>query len=227
MITDQEARLPRLCLAVLDVDGTLKQAESPYDYLHQRFGFGRLGEENRVLARSGQIDYGEWLRRDAALWKGQPVADVRRILAENPYLPGAQALLKALKAAGVHVALVSAGFTLNTDPIMAEFGLDDALANQLGVGPDGLLDGSAINLVPEGGKEAFVRELMKRTGAATECVLAAGDTAGDLELFACAGVRIAVNPTSRRLRALADVVFEPDLTGAVDWLVEQGYIERA
>jgi phosphoserine phosphatase len=215
--------LPTLRLAVLDVDGTLKQAESPYQYLHGRLGVEHLAEPNRVLARAGRISYAEWLRRDASLWAGQPVAYIRRLLAENPFLAGAPELLRALKRAGVAVALVSAGFTLNTDPILAEFGLDYVLANEL-TSTGGILDGGAVNRVPEGGKAAFACELMERLGIPPDCTLAAGDTAGDLELFECAGIRLAVNPTSERLRAIADVTFEPDLVGAVDWLVERGYL---
>jgi phosphoserine phosphatase len=218
--------LPQLRLAVLDVDGTLKQAESPYQYLHARLGVEHLAEPNRVLARARQISYAEWLRRDALLWAGQPVAHIQRLLAENPYLPGAPELLRALKRAGVTVALVSAGFTLNTDPILYEFGLDYALANELTV-VDGVLDGGAVNRVPEGGKAAFACELMERLGVPPNLTLAAGDTAGDLELFECAGVRMAVNPTSDRLRALADVTFESNLTGAVSWLVGGGYLDAA
>jgi phosphoserine phosphatase len=217
--------LPLLRLAVLDVDGTLKQAESPYQYLHERLGVGHLAAENRELALAGQISYGEWLRRDALLWAGQPVATIRRLLAENPYLPGAPELLRALKRAGVAVALVSAGFTLNTDPIAAEFGLDYALANEL-TSADGVLDGGSVNHVPEGGKAAFACDLMRQLGISPEETLAAGDTHGDLELFACAGVRIAVAPRSAALRARADAVFEPDLTGAVPWLVARGYLSE-
>jgi len=212
-----------LRLAVLDVDGTLKQAESPYQYLHGRLGVEHLAEPNRLLARAGRISYAEWLRRDALLWAGQPVARIRRLLADNPFLPGAPDLLRALKRAGVVVALVSAGFTLNTDPILVEFGLDYVLANELTVA-DGILDGGAVNHVPEGGKAAFACELMERLGIPPAQTLAAGDTAGDLELFECAGVRMAVNPRSDRLRAIADVTFEPDLAGAVAWLVENGYL---
>jgi phosphoserine phosphatase len=215
--------LPVLRLAVLDVDGTLKEAESPYQYLHCRLGVAHLAERNRELALSNRISYGEWLRRDAALWAGRPVAEVRRLLAENPFLPGAPELLRALKRAGVVVALVSAGFTLNTDPIAAEFGIDHVLANEL-TATDGVLDGGALNHVPEGGKAAFACGLMAALGIAPELTLAVGDTRGDLELFDCAGLRIAVNPKSERLRARADVVFEPDLTGAVAWLAERGYL---
>jgi phosphoserine phosphatase len=123
------------------------------------------------------------------------------------------------------VALVSAGFSLNTDPIMTEFGLDDCLANEL-MSVDGVLDGRAINRVPEGGKAAFACGLMKELGISPEETLAAGDTIGDLELFECAGVRMAVNPRSNRLRATADVIFEPDLEGAVEWLMAQGCLPR-
>lgn len=215
--------MPRLRLAVLDVDGTLKQAESPYQYIHERLGLSHLAAANRELALASRISYGEWLRRDVALWAGQPVARIQQLLAENPYLPGAPELLRALKQAGVVVALVSAGFTLNTDPIMKEFGLDYALANEL-LSEDGVLDGRAINRVAEGGKAEFACQLMARLGIPPEQTLAAGDTRGDLELFECAGVRWAVNPRWAELRARADAVFEPDLTGAVDWLVARGYI---
>lgn len=201
----------------------MKQAESPYQYLHERLGVAHLARPNRELALAGQISYGEWLARDVALWAGQPVARLRALLAQNPYLPGAPELLRALKAAGVTVALVSAGFTLNTDPVMAEFGLDYVLTNELCV-RDGVLVGTAINHVPEGGKAAFACSLMARLGISPEETLAAGDTRGDLELFDCAGVRMAVNPKSPELRARAHVVFEPDLTGAVAWLMAQGYI---
>lgn len=215
--------MPRLRLAVLDVDGTLKQAESPYQYIHQRLGISHRAASNRELALAGRISYGEWLRRDVALWAGQSVARIQQLLAENPYVPGAPELLRALKQAGVVVALVSAGFTLNTDPIMKEFGLDYVLANEL-LSVDGVLNGLAINRVAEGSKAQFACQLMERLGIPPEQTLAAGDTRGDLELFECAGVRWAVNPRWAELRARADAVFEPDLTAAVDWLASRGYI---
>jgi phosphoserine phosphatase len=213
--------LARLRLAVLDVDGTLKQAESPYQYLHRRLGLSHLAAENRTLALSGQISYGEWLRRDVALWRGQSVDELRRMLAENPFLPGAPEFLRALKAHGVIVALVTAGFTLNTDPIVAEYGIDYVLANEL-VEENGVLSGLAVNHVPEGGKATFACDLMARLGIRPEETLAAGDTRGDLELFDCAGVRMAVNPACPELAARADVVLSPDLQGAVAWLVARG-----
>ena len=210
-----------LRLALFDVDGTIKQAESPYLYLHTELGVEELGRANRELAHAGHIDYAEWLRRDVALWAGQPLARIRQLLDRNPYVPGAPELLRYLKRCGIPVALVSAGFTLNTDPIMAEFGLDYCLANVLTTN-DGRLDGGAINHVPEGGKGRFARQLMDQLGVTAAETMAVGDTVGDLELFALAEVRIAVNPRSAELRATADAVFEPDLSGAITWLVSRG-----
>jgi HAD superfamily phosphoserine phosphatase-like hydrolase len=129
--------LPLIRLAVLDVDGTLKQAESPYQHLHQRLGVAHLAEVNRELALAGRISYGEWLRRDAALWAGQSVDRIRRLSRRIRTSLAHRAF--ALKAAGV-VALVSAGFTLNTDPVMREFGLIIA-GNELTT-HDGVFDGS-------------------------------------------------------------------------------------
>ena len=218
--------MPHLRLAVLDVDGTLKQAESPYQFLHRRLGVAHMAAANRELALSGHISFAEWLRRDAALWAGQPAARLAEMLADNPFLPGATELLVALKQAGVIVALATAGFTLNTDPIVQQFGLDYCLANELTT-VDGVLDGGSINHVPEGGKAAFACGLAARLGIPREQVLAAGDTGTDLELFQCAGVRCAVNPKTPALRAHADVVFEPDLREAVAWLVGRGYLPAA
>jgi len=216
--------LPRLRLAVLDVDGTLKEAESPYQFLHARLGVAHLARENRELALAGKIPPGEWLRRDVALWAGQPVDKIRRLLSENPILPGAAELLVALRQAGVVIALVSAGFTLNTDPLAAEFEIEHVLANEL-LYENETLSGKAINRVPHGGKAAFTRGLMERLRVEPEETLAAGDTYVDLELFDCAGVRIAVNPRSEALAAAAQVVFEPDLTGAVAWLAARGLLD--
>ena len=210
-------------LAVLDVDGTLKRAVSPYQYLHLRLGVADRAVAHRELALAGQISYGEWLRRDVELWSGQPVDRVRTLLSMNPYLPGARELIAALTAADVTVALVSAGFTLNTDPIAQEFGIQHVLANELTIS-DGRLDGHAINHVPEGGKQVFTENLQRSLGIAKEDTLAAGDTQGDLELFACAGIRAAVNPKCEELRAGADVVFEPDLCDAVGWLQRKGFL---
>ena len=61
-----------LKLAVFDLDGTLKQVPDPYVYLHQHLGTLAAAEAFTARGLSGAIDYEEWLRLDASLWRGTP-----------------------------------------------------------------------------------------------------------------------------------------------------------
>ena len=121
----------RLRLAIFDLDGTLKQERDPYVYLHRQLGTWEQSKEFLHLGLEGKISYGEWLRRDAALWAGQPVERITALYRANPYLPGAGEILRALKRAGVTVALISTGINLHAELVRAEFGLDYAFANEV------------------------------------------------------------------------------------------------
>ena len=81
-----------LRLAVFDLDGTLKEAFSPWRYLHVALGFEKQADEYRRRFLFGEIDYLEWARLDAALWKGQPLSKVQDIFRGNAYRPGVREL---------------------------------------------------------------------------------------------------------------------------------------
>ena len=210
----------RLKLALFDLDGTLKQVRDPYIYLHRRLGTWEQSQEFFQLGMEGKIPYAEWLRRDAELWAGQPVERIIALFQANPYMPGAHAVLRALKQAGVTVALISTGLTLHAELVRAEFGLDYAFANEVLVA-DGRLTGEAVERVPEGGKGAIAEQLMAELGVSSDALLAVGDTISDIALFERAGVSVAVNPSSDEVRAAADIVLEePDLRPLLPRLVE-------
>ena len=142
---------------MLDVDSTLKLAESPYQYLHHRLGVAHLAAGR---SRTGHAHrYGEWLHRDALLWAGQSVANMRRLLTETRICT--PELLPALKTAGVTVALVDAGFTLDTDHhdgVRARVVLADELI---------VVDGVSIaarSATCRGRQAAFTRGLMDHLG---------------------------------------------------------------
>lgn len=199
----------RLRLAIFDLDGTLKQARDPYVYLHQQLGTWEQSQEFFQLGLEGKISSAEWLRRDVALWAGQPVKRIITLLRANPYLPGACEILRALKRAGVTVALVSAGLTLHADLVRAECGLDYVFANEALV-VDGRLTGEAVEWVPD--KGVIADQLMAELGISSEALLAVGDGPVDIPLFERAGLSVAVNPSSDQVRAAADIVLEePDL----------------
>lgn len=214
-----------LHLAIFDLDGTLKQARDPYVYLHTHLG--TLEANNAFLqdGMAGKISYEEWLRLDAELWKGVSLARIQDLFRQNPYLPGAVETVRALKAAGLKLALVSTGIQIHADMVAAELGFDDVIANHVFI-RDGVVSGEVRVGVPEGHKGQVAERLMQMFGASPAETLAVGDTRSDADLFERAGVSVAVCPNDDAVRRYATLVLEqPDLTPVVPWLTAHGYLQ--
>jgi phosphoserine phosphatase len=201
----------RLRLAIFDLDGTLKQARDPYVYLHQRLGTWEASQSFFSKGLAGELDYDEWLRLDAALWKGVSQTEMEVLFRQNPYLPGAQATVRALQQAGVKIALVSTGLHLHAEQVREELALDWVCANEI-LFENGQATGEAQAHVPEGGKGQVVAQLQAEFGVSPDECLAVGDGASDAAMFERVRVGVAVNPSSDKVRAAADLVLEtPDL----------------
>ena len=73
----------------------------------------------------GEIDFAESLRRRVALLAGLPVAALERVYDERLRLsPGAERMLAGFAAVGAKTALLSGGFTFFTDRLKARLDLD-------------------------------------------------------------------------------------------------------
>ncbi len=199
--------MSRLKLAVCDLDGTLKQARDPFVYLHQRLGTWEVSQVFFQKGLAGELDYEEWLRLDASLWKGVSRAQMEAIFRENPYLPGAKETVLALKRAGVLVALVSTGLLLHAEQVQAELYIDRIFANEL-LFEDGIATGEALCHVREGGKAGIVAQLQAEWGVVPADCLVVGDSSSDADMFPLARLGVAVNPWSERIRAEAGLVLE-------------------
>lgn len=214
----------RLRLAIFDLDGTLKQERDPYVYLHSRLGTLQACYAFLEDGLQGRISYAEWLRLDADLWKGAPLARIQQIFREDPYLPGARETVAALKQAGVKLALVSSGVTFHSDLVRDELGFDWAIANEVMVA-DGVISGESRVWTTEGGKGAIVEQLLAMFSAAPEQAMAVGDADSDADMFARVGLGVAVNPASQKVRDAATVVLEtPDLTPLIPLLQRRGLL---
>jgi phosphoserine phosphatase len=202
---------PALKLTIFDLDGTLKQARDPYVYLHQRLGTWDASQGFFSKGLAGELDYDEWLRLDAALWRGTSRATMEALFGENPYLPGARETVGALQRCGVRIALVSTGLSVHAEQVQAELGLDWIIANEI-LFENGLASGEARCRVPEGGKAQIVSRLQAEFGVHRDECLAVGDGTSDADMFACVRLGVAVHPSSDRVRAAAGLVIEePDL----------------
>ena len=143
--------------------------------------------------------------------KGSAGRTMEALFRENPYLPGAQETVRALKQAGVQVALVSTGLNLHAEQVQAELGVDRILANEI-LFEDGLATGEARTRVPEGGKGPIVAQLQAELGVEPGDCLAVGDSPSDAAMFDRVRLGVAVNPSSDAVRAAAGLVIErPDL----------------
>jgi phosphoserine phosphatase len=218
--TTQQTLRPILRLAVFDLDGTLKEASSPWMYLHHALGTEEEAEKYRQRFYAGEIDYMEWARLDSALWKGVELARVEDIFRDSTYRPGVHELFRFLQGRGVRTAIISTGLGVQARQVAAELGVWRTIANELAV-QDGRLLGESIVNVMEHTKGQLLAQLREEAGARVEECLAVGDGPADIDLFAGAGLAVAICPRNDRVRQAAHHVIEDgDLSRIIPLLEE-------
>jgi phosphoserine phosphatase len=192
---------------VFDLDGTIKEASSPWMYLHHALGTEAQAEEYYQQFKRGEITYLDWARLDSAVWKGVPLSRVQDIFRHSVYRQGARELFEFLHRWRVPCAIVSTGLTVQAEQVAADLGVWRTVANELEV-KDGLLTGTAIVHVMEDTKGQIMSTMRRETGARPEECLAVGDGTADIDLFAQAALAVAVCPRSDRVRLAAHHVIE-------------------
>ncbi len=211
---DNEKTRFALRLAVFDLDGTLKVAFSPWRYLHEALGVEDQAAVYRARFFRGEIDYWEWARLDAALWKGVELARVEDIFQHSEYRPGVRELFTLLNEHNVPTAIVSTGLGVHVRQVAADLGVRRTVSNELVV-RDGRLTGEALVRVTEESKGEAMTALRRDFGAQPQECLAVGDGPADVDLFAQAGLAIAVCPRDGRVRDAADVIIDDGDLGAI------------
>jgi len=169
-------------------------------------------------AMRGEItDFKESLRRRVALLKGVPAGALQEVYAQRLQLnPGAQALIDAAKAAGLHTLLVSGGFTFFADRVRARLGMHEAHSNTLEI-EDGLLTGRVLGDIVDGeAKKQHLLSLCARIGCPPSMAIAVGDGANDLPMMGVAGLSVAYH-AKPKVREQAMVAINE---GGLDRLLE-------
>ena len=185
-------RLADFRLAAFDMDSTLITIECVdeiADYVGRKAEVAAITE----AAMRGEIaDYDESLRRRVALLAGLPESTLERVWDERVRLsPGADTLVAALRAAGLHTLLVSGGFTFFTDRLRARLGLDVARSNLLEV-ERGRLTGRLIGpIVNAEAKQRIVEQACVQIGCTPAQAIVVGDGANDLRMMSIAGLSVA------------------------------------
>jgi phosphoserine phosphatase len=189
-------------LVVMDMDSTLITIEV-IDELARAHGVLDQVAAVTEQAMAGEIEYDESLRRRLALLKGLDVSVLKRIASELPLTDGAERLIRALKRLGYRTAVISGGFSVATDMLKAQLGIDYAYSNTLEI-KDGKLTGRVSGAIVNARRKAELLETIAQSeGVLLDQVIAVGDGANDLLMLERAGLGIAFR-AKPKLRAAAD-----------------------
>jgi phosphoserine phosphatase len=181
---------PRRRLLVFDMDSTLIECEV-IDELAARAGVGEKVAAITARAMRGELDFKSSFRERLAMLRGLPEREVAAVAAALPLMPGAQRLLRTLRAQGHRTAIVSGGFELFARRLQDRLGFDEVHANGLEL-IDGALSGVVQGEIIDGQRKAFLLEqLALREGYDRDDTVAVGDGANDLPMLALAGMGVA------------------------------------
>ena len=169
-------------------------------------------------AMRGEIaDFKDSLRRRVALLQGVPAEALQGVYDQRLQLnPGAELLMSAARAAGLHTLLVSGGFTFFADRVRERLGMHEAHANTLEV-EGGLLTGRVLGDIVDGeAKKQHLLSLCARLGCDPSQSIAVGDGANDLPMMGIAGLSVAYH-AKPKVREQAMVAIND---GGLDRLLE-------
>jgi phosphoserine phosphatase len=189
-------------LIIFDVEGVLLNAEY-LPALAQVMG-PRKEKEIWDITNAGirgEIDWEEGLRRRVRALRGISHEDAKKIGESLPIMPGARELCSALKKAEWKMIAVSGGFTMITDRLKNELGIDRIFSNEL-VFKDGKLEDVMMHVTSD--KAAAIRLTIIQWGIRKEDTVVVVDGANDLTLFALAGYTVGFCPVDV-VREKADV----------------------
>ena len=192
-------------LVVFDLDGTLTQERSIWEYIHKQLGkwYG-FAEEYQKQFLAGKISYEEFCEQDAQVWKGMRVEELLEIVKTVPFYPGVDELINYLKQKGLKLAMVSSGLSLLTNWVHQKYGFDYSVSNDLLHGNE-VLTGKVKIQVYFDKKAEWVKKILKKFRVNPEEVIAIGDSKGDIDMFQMVGFSIAFNSSCSDLDQIANL----------------------
>jgi phosphoserine phosphatase len=175
----------------MDMDSTLITIEC-IDEIADMQGLKPQVSEITEAAMRGELDFSASLTRRVALLKGLDASALQRVYDERLRISmGGEAMLAAVKAAGLRTLLVSGGFTFFTERLKDRLGLDYTNANVLEV-EDGKLTGRVVGrIVDAEEKMRTVQRVCAEMGIGPKQAIVMGDGANDLKMMGIAGLSVA------------------------------------
>jgi phosphoserine phosphatase len=192
-------------LVIFDLDGTLTQERSIWEYIHKKLGkwYGFAIEyQNQFLA--GKISYEEFCERDAQVWKGMKVEELLEIVKTVPFHPNVGELIDYLKHKGLKLTMISSGLSILSSWVHERYGFDYSVSNDL-LHENGILTGKVRIQVYYDKKAEWVKRILKNFDVRPEKVIAIGDSIGDIDMFHMVGFSVAFNSSCSDLDQIANL----------------------
>ena len=195
-------------LVIFDLDGTLTQERSIWEYIHKKLGkwYG-FAEEYQDLFLAGKISYEEFCERDAQVWKGMKLEELLEIVKAVPFHPGVNELINFLKQKGLNLSMVSSGLSLLSNWVHQRYEFDYSVSNNL-LHENGVLTGKVKIQVYFDKKAEWVRKILNQFEVKPEEVIAIGDSQGDIDMFQMVGLSIAFNSSCKDLDKIASACIQ-------------------
>ena len=174
-------------LAIFDVEGVLYDAEY-LPILAEKVNKEKEIWEITKKGLEGKIDWVDGLKERVQLLNGIDYDTCIQIANSLPIMTGAKEACRVLKDAGWKLMAVSGGFTIITDRLKKELGLDFVYSNEL-VFKDDKLDDVIVSVDADKAKSAMIK--IREWDEKKENIIAVVDGANDVKLFDITGFGIA------------------------------------
>ncbi len=174
-------------LAIFDVEGVLLDAEFLPILAEKVNKQDEIWEITRK-GIEGTINWEEGLRKRIELLRGIDYETCNQVADSLNIMTGAREACHALKRAGWKIMAVSGGFTIMTDRLKAELGLDFVFSNEL-IFKNDKLDNVIINVDSDKAKSAMIK--VREWNEKKENIVVVVDGANDVKLFDICGLGVA------------------------------------
>lgn len=208
-------------LLLADMDSTIVTSET-LDELAGHAGIKDKIAAITTRAMNGELDFIGALHERVSLLKGLPATTLKNTLDETILSPGAQTLVRTMRAKGAVCVLVSGGFTYFTSAIAAQTGFSQNHGNTLDVDGDALAGTVSGPILDKTAKLNYLYQYRRDLQIADDETIAVGDGANDLPMLLEAGLGMGYRPKEVLKESLRNCVFHADLTAL---LYAQGYRE--
>jgi phosphoserine phosphatase len=177
---------------IFDLDGTLTNVPSPWQYVHERLGIWESTACYHLEQwLSGNISYEDFCRRDANLWNGRTLGEIYSFLDEIEWNRHVPAVVERLVAARIPSVIISSGFKYVASKIQTQ-----CRWNPLLIYANELVDGPIVRINVSGdfqspiSKKALATHALATVGSSMAHSLIVSDTTRDLQQLCDCGYKL-------------------------------------